>query len=83
MTLSMFLAYWSGLAFVAPPLPWSTLVGTVLILHTCDAVMCRLLAHNTGRPTTRWTLIGFVGGLWAVATLLLLPRPGSAAPSAP
>jgi hypothetical protein len=74
MTPSTFLSYWSGLAFVAPELPWSTLVGTVLILHTCDAVMCRLLAHNTGRPATPWTLIGFVGGLWAVALLLLLPR---------
>lgn len=67
------LSYWSGLGFVGPVLPWSTLLGTMLILHICDAIMCRLLAHNTGRPTTRWTVIGFVGGLWAVALLLLLP----------
>jgi hypothetical protein len=77
MTLSTVLSYWSGLAFVAPQLPWPTLVGTLLILHACDAVVCRLLAHNTGRPPARWTLIGFVGGLWAVAALLLLPRPGN------
>ena len=73
MTLSTLLSYWSGLAFVGPELPGPTLVGTILILHTCDAIMCRLLAHNTGRPTARWTVIGFVGGLWAVALLLLLP----------
>ena len=73
MTLSTLLSYWSGLAFVGPELPGRTLVGTMLILHTCDAIMCRLLAHNTGRPPARWTVIGFVGGLWAVALLLLLP----------
>ena len=73
MTLSTLLSYWSGLAFVGPELPGPTLGGTILILHTCDAIMCRLLAHNTGRPTARWTVIGFVGGLWAVALLLLLP----------
>jgi hypothetical protein len=66
-------AYWSGLGLVGPVPPWSTLLGTMLILHICDAIMCRLLAQNTGRPATRWTIIGFVGGLWAVALLLLLP----------
>ena len=48
MTLSTLLSYWSGLAFVGPELPGPTLVGTMLILHICDAIMCRLLAHNTG-----------------------------------
>jgi hypothetical protein len=73
MSASTALSYWSGLAFVAPELPWPTLVGTVLIVHICDAIMCRLFAHNNGRPKTLWTVLGFVGGLWAVAALLLLP----------
>jgi len=85
MTLATFLSYWSGLAFVAPELPWPTLVGTVLGLHICDAIMCRLFAHNSGYPKTTWTVLGFIGGLWAVALLLLLPRrpgePPAAAPS--
>ena len=74
MTLATFLSYWSGLAFVAPELPWPTLIGTTLGLHTCDAIMCRLFAHNSGYPKTIWTVIGFIGGLWAVVLLLLLPR---------
>jgi hypothetical protein len=74
MTTATFLSYWSGLAFVAPALPWPTLLGTVLVIHICDAIMCRLLAHNNGYPKTAWTVLGFIGGLWAVVALLLLPR---------
>jgi hypothetical protein len=74
MTTATFLSYWSGLAFVAAALPWPTLLGTVLAIHICDAIMCRLLAHNNGYPKTAWTILGFIGGLWAVVALLLLPR---------
>ncbi len=74
MTTATFLSYWSGLAFVAPALSWPTLLGTVLAIHICDAIMCRLLAHNNGYPKTAWTVLGFIGGLWAVVALLLLPR---------
>jgi hypothetical protein len=74
MTFATFLSYWSGLAFVAPELPWPTLVGTVIGMHICDAIMCRLLAHNGGYPKTAWTIVGFIGGLSAVIVLLLLPR---------
>ncbi len=78
MSIATALSYWSGLGFIAPGLPWQTLVGTVLVIHTCDAIMCRVLAHNNGHPKTLWTVLGFVGGLWAVAALLLLPRHGDA-----
>jgi hypothetical protein len=74
MSFTTALAYWSGLAFVAPGLAPGTVVGTALVLHVCDAVLCRLLARNGGRPSNRWTLIGFVGGIVAVSILLLLPR---------
>jgi preprotein translocase subunit Sec61beta len=74
MTFATLLSYWSGLAFVAPDLDPATIVGTALVVHVCDAIMCRLFAHNNGYPKTLWTLLGFVGGLWAVAVLVLLPR---------
>ena len=82
MTLVTALSYLSGLGFVAPDLPPATVLGTALALHVCDAIMCRLFAHNNGYPKTLWTVLGFIAGLWAVALLVLLPRrPGT--PSAP
>ena len=82
MTLVTALSYLSGLGFVAPDLPPATVVGTALALHVCDAIMCRLFAHNNGYPKTVWTVLGFIAGLWAVALLILLPR-RSVPPSAP
>jgi hypothetical protein len=46
----------------------------MFVLHTCDAIMCRLFARNNGYPRNAWTALGFVGGIWAVAVLILLPR---------
>ncbi len=74
MTLSQAISYLSGLAFVAPDLPAPALFGTGLALHVCDAILCRLFAHNNGYPKNVWTLLGFIGGLWAVAVLIVLPR---------
>lgn len=80
MSLTTLLGWWTGLAFVAPPMPLPTLLGTMLVLHVCDAFMCRVIAGNNGRPSRPWFLIGLVGGVWAVAVLLLLPS--RAAPQA-
>jgi hypothetical protein len=82
MTLVTVLSYLSGLGFVAPDLDPPTLLGTALALHVCDAIMCRLFAHNNGYPKNLWTLLGFIAGLWAVAVLILLP-PRAAAPPPP
>lgn len=79
VSVATILAYWSGLAFVRPELGLRELVGTTLLLHTCDAIMCRLFARNNGYPKNAWTLIGFVGGVWALAVLILLPRRAAAA----
>jgi hypothetical protein len=81
MTLETLIGYWSALAFVAPPMPLQTLIGTALGLHICDAIMCRLFAHNNGYPKNLWTVVGFIGGIWAVAVLILLPRRGSPEPT--
>jgi hypothetical protein len=74
------IAYLSGLAFVAPDLAGPSLLGTALALHICYAIMCRLFAHNNGYPKGLWTVLGFMGGLWAVAVLILLPRRAAAPP---
>ena len=74
MTLATLLGYLSGLAFVAPHLEPPAMVGTALALHICDAIMCRLFAHNNGYPKNLWTALGLVAGIWAVAVLILLPR---------
>jgi hypothetical protein len=70
----MFLGYLTGLRLLAPEMPLETLLRTTLVVHTCDAVMCRLLAHNSGYAKNIWTLLGFVLGVWAVAALLVMPR---------
>jgi hypothetical protein len=68
------LGYFTGLRLLNPGLDPATLVRTVLVVHTCDAIMCRLFAHNNGYPKNLWTLLGFCFGIWAVAVLILLPN---------
>jgi hypothetical protein len=80
MTVATLVAYLSGLWLVAPDLDPPTLLGTGLALHMCYAAMCRLIAHNNGYGKNLWTALGFIGGIWTVAVLILLPR---RAPSPP
>jgi hypothetical protein len=68
------LGYFTGLRLLAPPLEPTMLLRTVLVIHVCDSIMCRLFAHNNGYPKNLWTLLGFVFGIWAIAVLILLPR---------
>ena len=72
--LESFLGVLSGLSFLRDGLPLETLGPSMFVVNTCDAVMCRLFAHNNGYPKNLWTLIGFVFGIWAVAGLILLPK---------
>ncbi|HJQ84405.1 MAG TPA: hypothetical protein VKA21_10040 [Candidatus Binatia bacterium] len=80
MTLATIVSYLSGLALIAPGLAPPALLGTALALHVCDAILCRLFAHNNGYPKNLWTVLGFVAGLWAVAVLVVLPRRVAVAP---
>lgn len=72
--LKTFLGMLSGLAFLQDGLELSTLVPSMIVVNVCDAIMCRLFAHNNGYPKNLWTLIGFVFGIWAVAALIVLPK---------
>jgi len=84
MMLVSALGWLSGLAFVAPDLPPTTLAGTALALNVCDAIFCRLLAANNGYSRNAWTVAGLIAGVWAAGVLILLPRrAATAAPSRP
>jgi hypothetical protein len=68
------LSYLTGLRFLNPDMDASTLLRTALLVHTCDAIMCRLFAHNNGYSKNLWTFLGFAFGVWAVAVLIVLPK---------
>ena len=72
--IELFLGYASGLRLIDPGIRFPTLLGTMFVAHTCDAVMCRLFAANNGYSKNLWTAIGFVFGVWAVAGLILVPK---------
>ena len=78
MSWEVILGNWTGLRLLSAHMDAETLVCTALVVHTCDAIMCRLFAHNNRYPKNLWTGIGFVFGIWAVAVLILLPRRRSA-----
>jgi hypothetical protein len=74
-TVELILGYLTGLRLIAPrPLGLASTIATALVVHVCDALMCRLFARNNGYPPHTWTVLGFVFGVWAVAVLVLLPK---------
>ena len=68
------LGTWTGLRWLNPEMDGATLLRTALVVHICDAIMCRLFAHNNGYSKNLWTALGFVCGIWAVAVLIVLPK---------
>ena len=74
MSFEVFLGYFTGLRFLTAELSLPALLGTALVVHFLDAIMCRLFAYNNGYPKNLWTVLGLFFGIWAVATLVLLPK---------
>jgi hypothetical protein len=72
--LNTFLGYLSGLRLLRSEIPLPTLVATMIVVNICDAVMCRLFAHNNGYPKNLWTAIGLVFGIWGMAALIVMPK---------
>jgi hypothetical protein len=72
--LNTFLGVLSGLRLLRAEIPLSTLIATMIVVNICDAVMCRLFAHNNGYPKNLWTVIGLVFGIWGVAALIVMPK---------
>jgi hypothetical protein len=79
VTLAGLIGLTSGVTLVASRLEPGAVLGTGVVVLVCDAILCRLFAHNNGYPKTLWTLLGLAGGLWAVGVLILLPRRGGGA----
>jgi hypothetical protein len=76
-SLRIALGYLTGLQFVAAtPLDWPTLLGTGALVNTCDAIVCRIVARNNGRPPRLWFGLGLVFGVWALAAITLAPKRG-------
>lgn len=73
MEFETILGYFSGLYFIRPDLEASTLFRTAFIIHVTDAVLCRLIATQSGRNKNLWTLGGLLLGIWALGALFLLP----------
>ena len=74
MPWDVLLGYLTGLYFLSHSLGHETLLRTAVVVNTCDAIMCRLFAHNNGYPKNLWTVLGFVFGVWAVAIFIVLPK---------
>ena len=74
MSFEVLVGYFTGLRVLGGNLAFPTLLGTALLVHLLDGIMCRLFAHNNGHPKNLWTILGFVFGIWALATLVLLPK---------
>ncbi len=74
MSFEVLVGYFTGLRVLGGNLSFSTLLGTALVVHLLDGIMCRLFAHNNGHPKNLWTVLGFIFGIWAMATLVLLPK---------
>ncbi len=74
MSFEVLVGYFTGLRVLGGNLSFSILLGTALVVHLLDGIMCRLFAHNNGHPKNLWTVLGFIFGIWAMATLVLLPK---------
>lgn len=76
MSWEAFFGYLTGLRFVSADIDLATLLRTAVVVNTCNAIVCRLIASNNGMHRGRWTVIGFALGFWAVAAALVLSSTG-------
>ena len=70
------LGYLTGLLLVKPEMEPMTLLRTAALVHFLDAVLCRIIAAQSGRRKTLWSIAGLLFGIWALGILFLLPARG-------
>jgi hypothetical protein len=68
------LGYLTGLVFFRPDIDPTSLLRTTALVHTLDAILCRVVAAHGGRRKNLWTAAGSIFGIWAVALIFLLPE---------
>ena len=73
MSFLTVLGYLSGLYFIKPDLDASALLRTTAVVHICDAVLCTLIAGQSGRNKKIWAAAGLFFGIWGLATLFIFP----------
>ncbi|MGH7767599.1 MAG: hypothetical protein ACREQP_09110 [Candidatus Binatia bacterium] len=73
MNFHIILGYLSGLYFIRPDLDAATLFRTTAVVHVLDAILCGLIAGQSGRSKKIWTAAGLCFGIWALATIFVLP----------
>ena len=73
MDFTTFVGYLSGLYFVKPEMTPSSLFRTASLVHVVDALLCWLIAGQSGRNKNLWAAAGLLLGVWALGALLLLP----------
>lgn len=66
--------YLSALYLIKPDMEPSTLIPTLSVVHLLDAIVCSIIAANSGRNKKLWTIAGLILGIWALGTLFLLPN---------
>ena len=67
------LGYFTGLHFINAGLDGQALLRTAGLVHLLDAILCGLIAGQSGRGKKIWALAGLGLGIWALATIFLLP----------
>ncbi len=73
MDFYQFLGYFTGLLFIRPDMEPPLLWRTAALVHLLDAILCCVIANYSRRNKTFWTIMGAIGGIWALGVLFLLP----------
>jgi hypothetical protein len=68
------LGYFTGLFFIKPDMEPRALWHTAILVHSLDAILCGVVASQSGRRKIIWVIGGLVFGIWALGALFLLPQ---------
>ncbi len=70
--IATIVSFASGFALMRSHKPPLDLLATSLIVDAALAPLTAIIAARQGRSPLRWTLLGFVLGMWALAWVLIV-----------